>query len=115
MRFLQGKGDNYLTELYNDDARLAMMIRLNMISWIEDNFGQESSCPLCTGEVDTTEHVFECPGTINEAGVTVKNLEDGERMKEIVELFRRTEENRRKWLMNEIHVNFDGLRREGTL
>ena len=78
MRFLQGKGDIYLTELHNDDARLAMMIRLNMVSWIEDNFGQESSCPLCTGEIDTTEHVFECSGTINEAGVTVKNLEDGE-------------------------------------
>ena len=115
MKFLQRKGDIYLTELHNDDARLAMMIRLNMISWIEDNFGQESSCPLCNGEIDTTEHVFECSGTVNKAGVTVKNLEDGERMKEIVELFRRTEENRRKWLMNEIHVNFDGLRREGTL
>ena len=92
MRFLKKKGnDTYLTNTYNEDARLAMKIRLNMMEWIEDNFGCEASCPLCGEEQDTTEHVFVCEGSTNLNNVTIRNLEDGERMKEIVDLFQRNE------------------------
>ena len=42
MRFLQKKGIcTYLQTLSNEDARRAIMIRLNMTSWIEGNLGKE--------------------------------------------------------------------------
>ena len=47
--------------------------------------------------------------------MTICDLENGERMKEIVELFDRNEEARRDKMMGEIRINFDALRREGTL
>ena len=51
----------------------------------------------------------------NEGRVSVKNLEEGERMVDIVELFKCTEQKRREWLIDNIKTNFDALRREGTL
>ena len=115
MRFLEKKGsETYLLNTWNEDARMALKIRLNMIEWIGDNVGEEVSCPLC-GEHDTTEHVFVCGGSVNETGVTVKDLEEGQRMKEIVELFAKNEQKRRQQLEGEIMVRFDVLRREGTL
>ena len=116
MRFLEKKGsDTYLLDTWNEDARMALKIRLNMIEWIGDNVGTEVSCPLCGREGDTTEHVFACNGSVNNTGVTVKNLEDGQRMKEIVELFKRNEQKRRDQMECDIKVRFDVLRREGTL
>ena len=54
---------------------------------------------------DTTEHVFNCEATENNIAVTVKDLENGEKMESVVELFRTSEENRRKWMLEEIHSN----------
>ena len=45
----------------------------------------------------------------------MKDLEEGRRMKEIVELFKINEQARREHLEGEIRVKFDVLRREGTL
>ena len=94
---------------------MAMKIRLNMIEWIEDNFGCEASCPLCGNEQDTTEHVFDCEGSPNLTNVTIKDLEEGQRMKEIVDLFQRNEAKRREQLVGNIMTNFDVFRREGVL
>ena len=106
MRFLQKKGiDTYLKTLSNEDARAAILIRLNMTNWIEGNFGKVRMCPLCANGEDTTEHVFNCEATENKMAVTVKDLENGERMKNVVELFKAGEENRRKWMLDEIQTN----------
>ena len=116
MRFLQKKGaETYLKSLCNDDARLALIIRLNMSNWIDDNFGKSGCCPLCEEEMDTTEHVFSCVSTDNKNNVTVKNLEEGEQMKDIVELFKMAEENRRNWMLDEINENLDRMLVEGTM
>ena len=64
---------------------------------------------------DTTEHVFHCGGVRNEEKVTVKDLEKGERMKDIVKLFKRSEEKRREKLVNDITTNFEIFQREGTI
>ena len=106
MRFLQKKGiDTYLKTLSNEDARAAILIRLNMTNWIEGNFGKVRMCPLCANGEDTTEHVFNCEATENKMAVTVKDLENGEHMKNVVELFKAGEENRRKWMLDEIQTN----------
>ena len=52
---------------------------------MQGNIGKDEGCPLC-GEADTTEHVFTCEGSNNFGGVTVKDLEDGSRMREIEEI-----------------------------
>ena len=115
MRFLQRRGvDTYINEVYNDDVRIAMKVRLNMVEWIDENYGQSSGCIMC-GEADTTEHVFHCGGVRNEEKVTVKDLEKGERMKDIVKLFKRSEEKRREKLVNDITTNFEIFQREGTI
>ena len=60
MRFLKRKGmDNYLQEVFNQEARMAMMIRLNMIEWIDDNYGGIRTCTICGNDI-TTEHVLQC-------------------------------------------------------
>ena len=113
LRFLVTKGINsYLKQVFNDDARLALMIRLNMVNWIGGNYGVRRPCDLC-GEEDTTEHVFACNGgEQNDAGeesksvtVTVKDLENGQSMRRIIELFRRTEEKRKEELLEDIVIN----------
>ena len=106
MRFLEKKGiETYLTAITNDDARFALNVRLNMASWIEENFGKERCCPLCNSGEDTTEHVFNCEATENRMGVTVKDLENGEKMADIVKLFKTSEEKRRMWLLDGIQLN----------
>ena len=112
LRFLSKKGsDTYLKHLHNDDARLALKIRLNMVDWIETNYGRNGVCPLC-GEEDTTEHVFECEHGGRDSGVSVKDMEMGENMDKVVELFKVTETKRRELLLENIPINFDVLRRE---
>ena len=112
LRFLSKKGvDTYLKNMCNDEARLALMIRLNMVDWIESNYGRCGVCPLC-GDEDSTEHVFGCSYGGRESGVNVKDLENGEKMGAIVELFKVTEINRREKLLQNIQTNFDILRRE---
>ena len=71
--------------------------------------------PLCENEHDTTEHVFACEGSPNLKNVTIKDLEEGLRMKEIVDLFQRNEAKRREQLVGNINTNFDVYRREGAL
>ena len=115
MRFLVKRGcDTYLKEVYNENARLALKIRLNMVEWIAGNMGEESLCPLCEKEKDTTEHVFACEKLENNV-VTVKDLENGEKMTEIVKLFKRNEEERRTMLSDELRIEFDVLRLEGHM
>ena len=114
MRFLNTSGCNtYLTEVYNDDARLALKIRLNMVDWIQGNFGGKGNCPMCGGE-DTTEHVFECNNERLDV-VNIKNLEDGKEMMEIVRHFRETEKKRKELVTSEIEIRMNVLQTEGTL
>ena len=117
MRFLGKKGcDTYLKSIYNEHARKAMIIRLNMVSWIGENMGRVSLCPLCEEEKDTTEHVFSCSKMVDvNKTVTVKDLENGEKMMQVVELFDENEERRRTLLKDEIMMNFEIGRMEGTL
>ena len=116
LRFLKKKGyDTYLKEIHNEKARNGIKIRLNMVEWIADNMGSRSRCPLCGEDSDTTEHVFRCIVVENDLLLTVKDLEDGVKMGEIVELFKRNEEARREKMKEDIFLNFDILRREGTL
>ena len=115
MRFLEKQAsETYLKEVFNDEARMALKIRLNMVDWIPQNFGKHGGCPLC-GEEDSTEHVFNCNATMEGGRPSIKNLEDGEKMKEIVDLFMLTERRRREHYLDNIQVNFDCLRREGTI
>ena len=85
-----------------------------MVEWVEKNYGKTSKCNLC-GEWDSTEHVFDCMGNVNTKRVTVKDLENGEKMKDIVDLFKSAEEKRRGVLINDIMTNFEVLQREGTI
>jgi hypothetical protein len=115
MRFLQKKGnESYLKEVFNDDARTAMKIRLNMVEWIDGNFGGKDGCPLCEEKEDTTEHVFECRLSPKHT-VTVKDLEEGRSMMEVVELFRGNEEARKELFRNNVQMNMEILNKEGTL
>ena len=112
LRFLIKKGsDTYLKDLHNDDARLAMTIRLNMVDWIESNYGRRGVCTMC-GEEDSTEHVFWCIHGGIGSGATIKDLELGENMAKIVELFKLTESNRREKILENLRIDFDALRRE---
>ena len=87
MRFLGKRGcDTYLNEVFNDNARVALKIRLNMVEWVADNVGKRGSCPMCEVEEDTTEHVLVCE-RLEKGEVTIEDLEDGKSMTEIVELF----------------------------
>ena len=113
-RFLAKKGnDTYLNEVFNDDARLALKIRLNMVEWVAGNFGEQEKCPVCEVELDTTEHVLRC--NAEETPVTIKDLEDGKSMAEIVRVFRKTEKKRKELLVNKIRIKMELLHREGTL
>ena len=115
MRFLGEKGsDSYLQEVFNEDARWAMKIRLNMVEWIDGNFGGNGLCPLCREEEDTTEHAFVC-NRLEEHNFTLKDLEEGKSMLGIVELFQKNELKRRELLKNDIHINMECLSRGGTL
>ena len=104
MRFLETKAcETYLKELSNEEARMAMKIRLNCVEWIEGNLGREAPCPLCHEEMDTTEHVFACRVGGKEE-VTVKDLEKGERMNMVVELFQENEKRRRTLMAGELEM-----------
>ena len=92
LRFLKaGRAvETYWKELYNDDARLAMKIRLNMIETIGSNFGMRTECLLC-GRVDSTEHVLSCEKMEQSSLAGLEELEKGERMGEIVKRFQEME------------------------
>lgn len=109
MRFIKEGSGKYLSggEVFGEDAKMAMKIRLNMVTWISDNVGGDDVCPLCEKAADTTEHVFECPSSLKEA--TITNLEEGKQMKKIVDLFRRNEDMRRTVLKDDIRINMERL------
>lgn len=112
LRFLRKKGsETYLKEIHNDDARQAVKIRLNMIEWIERNYGRVGDCPLC-GEEDSTEHVFASEAGGNESGVSVKDLENELKMDKIVELFKNTEIVRKEKILENLEINIEMLTRE---
>ena len=96
----------------NEDARFAMMIRLNMLEMVGRNYGKNDNCPLCSEHEDNTEHVLECKELPNTEMVTIKDLEDGSNMKSIVNLFRRTEEKRRNTLIDDITLKFNIIHSE---
>ena len=85
-----------------------MKIRLIVVEWIDGNMGRVSLCPLCNEDEDTTEHVFRCAGVedINKS-VSVKDMENGERMKQVVELFEVNEQRRRVMIEDEIRMNIE--------
>ena len=115
MRFLKKSGsDTYLKDIFNEDARTALKIRLNMIDWITDNYGRRENCPLC-GHEDNTEHVLNCASVNSGGNVTTTNLELGDSMKDIVDHFNETEKMRREVMVDNVLVNFDVLRRDGEL
>ena len=61
---------------------------------------------MCGGE-DTTEHVFSC-GKMAES-VTLKNLEEGTAMADIVHHFRETEKTRKDILMTRVQINMNSM------
>ena len=95
-----------MKEVFNETAREAIKIRLNMVDWIAENIGEQRPCPLCQEEMDTTEHVFGC-GAMGKNSPTVKDLEEGKRMVEIVELFRGNELKRREQLTENIMLELE--------
>ena len=66
-----------------------------MTEYIKTNYGLKTECILC-GQDDSTEHIFVCPSQEKNTKVSIKNLEEGTKMKEIVSLFKTTEERRKK-------------------
>ena len=113
LRFIKEGSNKYLDEVFNEDATMAIKIRLNMVSWIDGNEGGDNDCPLCEEAEYTTEHVFECPSSTSE--MSVNDLVEGKSMKEVVELFKRNEEMRRTLLRTNIQDNMEMLSKERTL
>ena len=112
LRFLSSKAtQTYMKELTNEEARMAMIIRLNMFETFTHNFGNRKKCTLCGNENDTTEHAFVCPKRKNKE-VTIEDLMKGERMAEIVEMCLDLENQRRNHLIDEIITNSNVLQRE---
>ena len=105
LRFMKSKGvETYLKNAFNDDARYAMMIRLNVLDIIAGNFGRQGNCELCGNADDSTEHVFLC-GYLHHHDLDTNNLCLGDRMGEIVELFREMETKKREVLLESIIMN----------
>ena len=99
----------YLTETHNDDARRAIRIRLNMETYIKTNFGMKGSCPLC-GLTDSTEHIFTCTKFDDQnQHLTLNNLKNGTHMKEIIELFKRTEKQRSCAIKEFVYREIDAI------
>ena len=107
LRFLDTKRGRhtYMTETYNDDTRRAIRIRLNMETFIKDNYGMRENCILC-GKKDSTEHVLTCDKTDNN-NITVDNLIQGEKMNEIINMFKRAEELRSKAITDFVYKEID--------
>ena len=105
LRFLQSKGmDTYMKYTFNDDARFAMMIRLNVLDIIPGNFGRRLDCELCGNADNSTEHVFLC-SNLRHHDLDTNNLCQGDRMREIVELFGEMESKKREALLDSIILN----------
>ena len=101
LRFLKTRArQTYLTNIYNNDARTALRIRLNVLTFVKTNFGMKGSCPLC-GQSDSTEHVITCKDT-DSGDLSTTDLEKGERMDEMVLLFNNTEEKRKSRLERDV-------------
>ena len=112
LRFLENRAaETYLTYLTNEKARMAIIIRLNMFESITHNYGTRKSCILCEDKNDTTEHAFECTRRCNKE-VTVRDLQEGDKMEEIVDMFLDLEKQKRAHLIDEIVTNFNVLQRE---
>ena len=112
LRFLNSKAvQTYLQQLTNQEARMAIIIRLNMLECMTHNFGVRKSCSLCGNVNDTTEHAFECPSRSNKE-LTLSDLEQGIKMGEIVKMFSDIERQKRTKLIDDIFTNFDVIQRE---
>ena len=102
LRFLQKKAvDTYMNKVSKVDVRMALIIRLNMVEHITGNYGAKQKCILCD-EDDSTEHIFVCPKIENKEQVTVDELKNGEKMEEIVRIFAKAEEERRKVMVGNL-------------
>ena len=105
LRFLQSKGvDTYLKYIFNNDARSAIMIRLNVLDSIPENFGRRTDCELCGNADNSTEHVFLC-SNLRHHDLDTNDLCHGDRMREIVELFGEMECKKREVLLDSIILN----------
>ena len=112
LRFLNSKAtQTYLQQLTNQTARMALIIRLNMFESMTHNFGVRKNCSLCGNKDDTTEHAFECPSRINK-DLVISDLQEGNKMDEIVELFLDMENRKRSFLIADIITNFEVIQRE---
>ena len=107
LRFLKVQGvDSYIQEERQIDVRRAMKIRLNMEEYIADNYGKKQDCTLCNN-TDNTEHVFICKKLPNHNNVSTDDMEKGEKMEEIVELFEIMEGKRREVIINNLFEQLD--------
>ena len=112
LRFLNSKAtQTYLQQLTNQTARMALIIRLNMFESMTHNFGVRKNCSLCGNKNDTTEHAFDCPSRINKH-LVISDLQEGNKMDEIVELFLNIENQKRSVLIADIITNFEVIQRE---
>lgn len=90
--------ETYIKDTKNDDTRMALMIRLNMVDVIGTNFGVKSLCEVCK-EVETTEHIITCHGDEN---MHMDQLIEGTRMKKVVDVLRILEKRRRDTMIEDI-------------
>jgi hypothetical protein len=112
LRFLDTQAtETYLKELSNEEARMALIIRLNMFETFTHNFGNRKNCSLCGHENDTTEHAFECRER-NNMEVTIEDLKQGKKMDEIVKMCEDLENQRKDLLIDSIITNFNVILRE---
>ena len=112
LRFLKKKGiATFLDSIYNDDARMAMKIRLNVLDSISRNFGRNRNCELCGDNDNSTEHVFLCNG-LDHHDLDISDLYEGNRMDEVIALFRDMEKKKKKVLIDSITVNSNIIFRE---
>ena len=112
LRFLEiSASKTYMKELFNEEARMALIIRLNMFESFTHNYGHQKKCSLCEEDEDTTEHAFKCTYRNNKE-VTVTHLKKGERMADIVKMCKDLENQRKDAMINNIITNFHVIFRE---
>ena len=79
LRYNKFKSVDYLTKLDPEIARVLIKARLRMFE-VKVNFKKKYnyklSCPLCTDETETFDHIFQCPdGVLCPQSITCMTLE----------------------------------------
>ena len=60
LRFLSKFGRKQYIDKMGREAVEVMKIKLNMVSYIDGNYGRVETCKLCNEGISSTEHIFEC-------------------------------------------------------